>query len=209
MKVAICYRGHYNRKGRKSSNFLLCYENHVKNLLNLYRDFDVYFHSHSVDDEQDNNLVKLLKPKNYSFEKTKYISDSFVKANEQIQTIEKYDLIINLRFDLLFQCPISNFDIDKSKFNFTWEERKHYRISLGYRKVTDLMFVMNPDFVTPFNVACEDSRYSGGIRGTGHHLYPFLCDSIGEQNINFMVKDHYDSNTDGKNNKYLIINRNW
>ena len=71
-----------------------------------------------------------MKPKNYSFEKTKYISDSFVKANEQIQTIEKYDLIINLRFDLLFQCPISNFDIDKSKFNFTWEERKHYRISL-------------------------------------------------------------------------------
>ena len=66
---------------------------------------------------------------------------------------------------MLFQVPITEFDIDASKFNFTWEERKHYRISLGYRKVTDLMFAMNPMYIEAFNNACIDSRFSGGIHG--------------------------------------------
>tara|TARA_B100001093_G_scaffold454094_1_gene463197 strand:+ start:7175 stop:7804 length:630 start_codon:yes stop_codon:yes gene_type:complete len=208
MKTAICYRGHYYRKGGKGSNFFLCYENHKRMLLDYYPNSDIYFHSHSVNLNLDSKLVDLLKPKKYSFKKTTYISDSFIETNNQIDLDENYDIVLNLRFDLMFQRPILDFFIDSSKFNFTWEERKHYRVSLGYHKVTDLMFAMNTDYINHFNNACIDSRFNGGIRGTGHHLYPFLCESIGEENINFMVDDHYDSNTDGKNNKYLLINRN-
>lgn len=207
MKTAICYRGHYYRTGGKGSNFFLCHENHKRMLLDYYPNSDIFFHSHSVNLNLDSKLVDLLKPKKYSFKKTTYISDSFIETNNQIDLDENYDMILNLRFDLMFQRPILDFFIDSSKFNFTWEERKHYRVSLGYHKVTDLMFAMNPKYINHFNNACIDSRFNGGIRGTGHHLYPFLCESIGEENINFMVNDHYDSNTDGKNNKYLLINR--
>lgn len=208
MKVALCYRGHYYRTKAKGSNFFLCYENHQQMLFNHLPNSDVYFHSHSTGIKNDNNLIELLRPIKYSFQKTEFISDSFIESNNQIDNLNEYDLILNLRFDLLFQVPITEFDIDSSKFNFTWEEKKHYRKSLGYRKVTDLMFAMNPRYVNDFNNACVDSRFSGGIRGTGHHLYPELCQSIGEENINFMLKENYDSNTDGKNNKHLIINRN-
>ena len=209
MKVAICYRGQYFRDKAKGSNFFLCYENHSKMLFDHFPNNDVYFHTHSTDIKKDNNLKEVLRPRRYSFDKTEFISDSFIETNNQIENADEYDLILNLRFDLLFQVPITEFDIDASKFNFTWEERKHYRISLGYRKVTDLMFAMNPMYIEAFNNACIDSRFSGGIRGTGHHLYPELCNTIGEDNINFMLKEHYDSNTDGKNNKHLMINRKW
>jgi hypothetical protein len=207
MKIAICYRGHYFRTKSKGSNFFLCYDNHKKMLLDYYPNSDIYFHSHSVDSSTDFKLINLLKPQKHSFEKTKYISDSFIEANNQIDLNKNYDLVLNLRFDLLFQKSILDFSIEHDKFNFTWEERKHYRTSLGYRKVTDLMFAMSPEYINHFNDACVDSRYSGGIRGTGHHLYPFLCESIGKENINFMVDVHYDSHTDGKNNKHLVINR--
>ena len=69
------------------------------------------------------------------------------------------------------------------------------------------MFAMNPSYVEAFNDACVESRFNGGIRGTGHHLHPFIADTIGEHNIEFMVKGHFASNTDGKDNGYVMINR--
>ena len=207
MRVAICYRGHYFRNNRKKSNFFLCYENHLTNLLNGL-DYDIYFHSHSNNCEMDDKLLQLLKPKKYAFQSTKYISDSFVMSSRQVLNKEQYDLIINLRFDLWFKVSLNNFLLDINKFNFLWEENIHYRTQLGYRKVTDLLFAMPPKYVEAFETACEESKFSGGISGTGHHLYPFIENHIGENNINFMLKEHYDSNTDNKNNKYLEINRN-
>jgi len=195
------------RDGGKPSNFFLCWENHKKMILSKLSKYDIYFHSHSVDDVKDKQLVETLNPLKYSFDKTNYISDSFIETNTQIQNLNGYDLIINLRFDLLFQVTFDKFNIDNGKFNFLWEEKKHYRKQLGYKKVTDLAFAMAPKYVEAFKTSLVATRLVGN-RGTGHHIYPHLCDSIGEDNIQFMLSENYNSNTDNENNKHVVINRN-
>lgn len=208
MRVAICYRGHYMRTGRKNSNFFLCHNNHTNMILKYFKNCDIYFHTHSHDSQNDQKLVDTLKPKEYIFKKTDYISDSFIESNNLIKNIDEYDLILNFRFDLMFNRQFNQFKVETDKFNFLWEERKHYRIQLGYRKVTDLMFVYHPKYIDSFNKSCIDSRFSGGLRGTGHHLYPFMCKLVGEKNLSFMIEnEHYDSNTDNKYNPWVEINR--
>ena len=208
MKTAVCYRGHYLREGGKSSNFFLCYENHKKMIFSKLKTYDIYFHSHKYDEKNDAKLINQLKPKKYSFKKTNYISDSFIESNEQIENLKNYDLIINLRFDLIFEVSFETLIIDYRKFNFLWEEKKHYRAQLGYPKVTDLMYAFNPLYLSHFHKAIEDTRFIGN-RGTGHHLYPKLSESIGEENIGFMISKNYNSNTDNEVNNHVNINRNF
>ncbi len=175
-------------------------------ILSKLSDYDIYFHSHSQDEASNKKLVHELNPKRYSFEETKYISDSFVESNNQIENLEQYDLVINLRFDLMFKVSFDELKIDETKFNFLWEEKKHYRKQLGYPKVTDLMFAFNPLYLNRFHEALEDTKFIGN-RGTGHHIYSKLSETIGEQNIGFMIKENYNSNTDNEINHHVYINR--
>ena len=67
-----------------------------------------------------------------------------------------YDIIVNLRFDLKFNKPITSFNIDYDKFNFVWLEPTNYNQN-GNIRVCDLMFVFPTKFLVNFeNINLED-----------------------------------------------------
>ena len=52
----------------KNSNFFLCHHNHEKYLYRYLENFDLFFHTYSVNDELDSKLVDIVNPTKFMFE---------------------------------------------------------------------------------------------------------------------------------------------
>lgn len=137
MKIAVCYRGHYFRKGgayipdQLGSDFSLCYENHKEKLFPYLDNYDVFFHTYSHTQTSDEKLVEILKPKKYIIDKEVHpkISYSMIQSSSLVEG--EYDFIINLRFDLLFLKPFNDFNVEHDKFNFMFREGYGSRGTFG------------------------------------------------------------------------------
>ena len=127
MNIALVYRGFYKRNNNKWNNGGNCFNKYILNnnlsvikSLNCKR-IHIYFDTYEVDKESDMELLNLFKDTElikFKFNKftNQKISDSIVNSIKFINN--KYDLIINTRFDILFLKPLSEFNIDINKFNF-------------------------------------------------------------------------------------------
>jgi len=195
--VAIAYRGFYKKTGTKPCNFFLVYENHKKYLYDCFKNVDIYFHTYTCNDEDDEKLVKLLNPKKYVIDKkpnTK-IMYSIVKTTGIIDS--DYDIIINIRFDLLFKKPMNEFNIDYNKFNFIFKENDWD----NSKKVSDLLFIFPQKYTTYFIDSLLKSMKKWS---SGHWIYPYL---EGRTDIHFILDEILSSNTDNVDNELVKILR--
>lgn len=126
-KIALVYRGYYYRPpGEKSGNYFKCHKNHVDNIISVFDNIDIYYHTYTYSENMDNELYKLLKPKQciiqsrpptrYSNSKLTSLVNTFSVANSLVNGRD-YDLIINTRFDLVFSSPVCNWNILTDYFN--------------------------------------------------------------------------------------------
>ena len=211
MKTAICYRGHYYREKPHGSNFFLNLENNQNMLLNRFSDFDVFFHTYSVNSEMNEKLKTCLNPTDYIIENTKSseIRHSTLKVNELVTS--DYDFIINLRFDLHFKVPFTDLNIEHEKFNFLWRERRPMWKRKG--ATSDFLFAFHSDFKSNFDYAYGDlyDKMLGKNNPArdGLLIYNTLSDIVDETDINFLINNYVESGkADRHNNKYITLNRN-
>lgn len=206
MRYAIVYRGFYYREGWKGCDFIkTIYENHKKMLYNKLVDYDIYFHSYSVNEKMDNQLIKLLKPKNYKIEKevNSKISYSILESTELVK--DKNCFIINLRFDLLLKKPIDDWNIKYNKFNFIFKDyEKDWNI---IRKVSDLFFCFPFLYNKPFYKSLIEN-INRREKGPAHFIFNSLSFYINNSNkIHFILNKYLSSNTDVNENELVKILR--
>jgi len=205
MKIAIVYRGFYKRSGYKLANFNKNFENHKKQIFDKFgRDnCDIYFHTYSRDKESDKELIELLEPKKFRIQtfNGKKILFSIIKSLELVAIPEQYDLIISLRFDLIFLKPIDNFKIQKNKFNLLFREPSNKNIDI----VSDLVYFFPPRYlknlIKTLNY-CMIKRH----QNSGLFIYPFLINR-GVKDTHFLLHKKHNSNTDGCSNGLVKILR--
>ena len=124
-----------------------------------------------------------------------------IKAN-LLQDLSNYDIVINLRFDLLFLQTWSNFKIEIEKFNFAFKELNWDEI----QGVSDLLSMFPPRFIDAFTISQQMTE--GVYRGAGLYIYNEMKNRIGTDNLNFMIDGVWSSNTDKSKNGFIDINRN-
>lgn len=219
-KIAIIYRGFYKRTGNKSNNFKHTFLNHYEKIYKYLDNFDIYFHTYSVKEKSDTKLLNLFKTNNinvkdYIFDKDIHSKIIYSIVNSTKLVKDDYDLIINLRFDLIFLKPIIDLNIDCKKFNFLWKEPKKKWDK--YHKTSDLLFIFPSQYINIFIQSLNDTiDYKNS--GSAHWSYPIILESITETNINFLIEGHHHSNINrkkkysnilGGTNKIIDINRKY
>ena len=231
MKIAVCYRGHYFRKGgayipeQLGSDFSLCYENHNEKLFSYLDNYDVFFHTYSHTQTSDEKLVETLQPKKYTIDKEVHPSQTSSLVSDE------YDFIINLRFDLLFLKPFSDFNIEHNKFNFMFREtdglggwrkvrrkKKQIKNAINSKfklsefefekddiKISDLIFFYDKKFNNNF-ISSLETTIDVDKGGPGHYILPELKYSIGKDHINSILSEFHSSSGNTQNG-YVVINR--
>ena len=212
--IAIVYRGFYFRnKNKKKTNSFdeSILQNHIQYIYSNFKNITVFFHTYSVSDEKDAQLLELFKKyniniKSYIFEKdiNPKIYHSIIESQKVIQNFDCFDNIINLRFDLMFKKSIINTDIDLNKFNFIF--RGHIPGWKKNNKVSDLLYIFPPKFNQHFITAIYSTR-NITAHGDAHFIYRPLTKLINLNNINFLLEDNYSSDTDACDNPLVKICR--
>lgn len=214
MKIALIYRGNYIRNRFKFS-FSNAIENHKTMVHKFFPDCDMFFSTSPKETELDNSLLKLCKWKAFNFTKDNTCVFDSIDTSLRFYDFSKYDLIVNLRFDLKFNKPLCMFDIDYDKFNFVWLEPPNFNQNNNTR-VCDLMYVFPTKYLKTFlNIDLEDSsvRYTEnriiGPPDQAHHLMQFLHLDQKTQ-VNFMIDGYHASGGERKDpyaKSFLEIHR--
>ena len=216
MNVALVYRGFYKRKcnrwdngGNNFSKYILDNNLDAINSLNC-KSVHIYFDTYAVNKDSDTKMLNLFRNKNLiKFKFNKFtdhkITDSMLNSVKLIDNT--YDLIINTRFDIIFLKPLSEFNISSTKFNFFckdvedfWERGK---------KTSDLLFIFSSKYSNTFIKLIEEQEFAFPSSRAHLLLYQNMIGNkyLNENDINFMIKGFFSSNTDIQRNKYLFIKR--
>ena len=220
-KVALVYRGHYKRNSSTWSQKGTSYDidtiqNHLDSVRSLgVKHIDIYFHSYSINDEEDYKLLKLLSHYNLvNFSLTK--GENFERAYSVINSLtiveDKYKFVMNTRFDLCFMKQLKDFNIENEKFNICFKDHEEYWIS--EKKTSDLLWIIPYRYIhNLINAANETSKYDPmSLHLIVNHL------NLDESELNFMIDGNFTSNTDvednffdinkdGHQNNFIYINR--
>ena len=206
-KVALVYRGHYKRdssswseKGNGYNIDIL--KNHLDSIRSLgLKHIDIYFHSYSVNEEEDYKLLKLLSDYNLvNFSLTK--GEKFERAYSVIESLKivenKYKFVINTRFDLCFFKQLKYFNIADEKFNFCFKDHEEYWIL--EKKASDLLWIIPYRYIhNLINAANATSKYDPmSLHLIINHL------NLNESELNFMIDGYFTSNTDLEDNFFDI-----
>lgn len=198
MKIAIVYRGDYIRKKFKYNFLKSNIDNHKEMVLKYFPNCDLFFSTTPSDEIYNQELTHCFEWKNFNFTTSNTCVYDSIKSSLNFYDFCDYDIIVNLRFDLKFNKPITSFNIDYDKFNFVWLEPTNYNQN-GNIRVCDLMFVFPTKFLVNFeniNLEDVDVRYADnsciGPPDQAHHLMQFLhLDQ--KTNVNFMVDGRHES----------------
>jgi hypothetical protein len=206
-KIAVCYRGHYFRRGgkyigkNKGSNFFLCYWNHMDYLFPHLGNFDVFFHTYSCSTEANDKLLNLLKPKKYIIDDevsnqhqpgaNPKVNYTMMQSNSLVD-MDEYDFVINLRFDLLFLRPWIDFNAQQDKFNFLFKSNPGQWKRNGIS--SDLLWGFPPKYSDAWEASLNATSKKSRV-GDGHWIYRELSKSIGEESLHFMLPGHHHSST--------------
>lgn len=220
MRIAIVYRGHFKRgsrdhranKKRKTNCFTgEILENNMKNLSTNGNKIDYYYHTYCypvTSLSSNDGLLKIFESKGIKIKKYslghgggmvyKPIAYSVLESLKLIE--EDYDLIICLRFDLLFKRKIE-FVADKVNFAFKDLENQWKQD----RKVSDLFF----SFPGKYLNIMKDSllkKMKTGDSGV-HYIYDEIEKEIGSDKINFLTEGFHTSCTERAENPLVKILR--
>ena len=220
-KTAVIYRGMYMRSTPedKAMNFLELIDNNKKLFLQELGEFDLYFDTKSVSPEYD----KILKS-NFDLKQIRFIDNNkscmdSISNSLKIADFSEYDLIINLRFGLKFNCNFSLFKVDETKFNFLWREPRHLNRRKWFVRVSDHILMFPSKYLENFNnIDFEDDkmRYENGdfirFHEQAHYLIHFLNLDM-DKEVNFMVEgEHWSAGheNDEVGRRYLeLIRGTW
>lgn len=218
MNIALVYRGFYKRNNNKWSNGGNCFNKYILNnnlsaikSLNC-KSIHIYFDTYEVDKENDLEMLNLFKDTElikFRFNKftDQKITDSILSSIKMIDN--KYDLIINTRFDILFTESLSKFNIDVNKLNFFCKDEEDFW-KRG-KKTSDLLFIFPQKYSNIFIKLIKDQKFSFNSSRAHLLLYQNMIENnkyLSENDINFMIEGYFSSNTDIQRNKYLFIKRN-
>jgi hypothetical protein len=171
-----------NTKDNLMSNVINCWEhNEVKIYITTYP-------NPTIDKLQKfYNPTKLtLIPFEGSDQRTTYI-----KSIKELET-EDLDLIISTRFDIHFNKPISEHNIDFDKFNFFFREANGWWEL--HKFTNDALFIFNKKYLKDFInsvVEFDTNPYRPANHKDLHPTYRYLIPKIGEENVNFMLKSQH------------------
>ena len=195
MKIGILMAGiSYGYKSDR--DFRHCFPNINKNLIQpLKNNHDVEVYVTTYHHEYMLELQDLFKPvdiKILPYEGNTQLTtrkESFLQADK-----DHLDFFIMSRFDLHFNQPLSNFNLDFNKFNIVSREGKGFWES--ERFVGDVLFAW-PKFLQDgvrktFQdllqaTSSRDWRHEGKHN---HNFYIHLSPNIGEENIHFMFNNY-------------------
>jgi len=209
MRIALIYRGDYIRKNGKFTFFNM-FDNHKNMLIKHLPKCDFFFSATPNNTETDEKLSQLLDWKQTNFTTHNTCAFDSIVSSLNFYDFSEYDIIINLRFDLRFNKPLSEFNIDYEKFNFMWLEPNSFNQN-GNTRVCDLMYAFPIKYMTNFkNIDLEDSevRYTEnrfiGPPDQAHHLMQFLhLDK--ETEVNFIVPGHHPSGGERKSSSESFV----
>lgn len=219
-KIAIIYRGMYlrNKPHNKQANFFNLIENHKKMLLQYFDEYDLFYSTSPISKFYDDKFIKLLNWESCSKFRTDNRSchDS-IQNSLKLCDLSKYDIIINLRFDLQFNKPIQEFNIDFDKINFLWKEPSIYNRKNAIR-VSDLILIFPYSFFHKIT-NIDLTKYHNGkmmmlegkklVDADVAHHYINLAE-LNESQINYMVNgEHYSGGhkSDPEGKSYIEIKR--
>lgn len=202
-RVAILLRGVSYQKGhfaRGSSPkyFFVNYEHSKDNIhhsiIDPLKNCDVFISSYESTQQQD--IIEYYKPKKSSF--TSYHTGTqktcLLRGLEMVyEEHEKnpYDILVIIRFDVHFHKLITQYNIDPSKFNFCW--REYENMWKDHRRTGDCFYAVSGKYINTFIKTLHDRRFQCN---DFHRIYDILTSLIEKENISFVEKGFYDSNTD-------------
>jgi len=220
MRIAIVYRGHFKRGSkdnranikRKTNSFTgEILENNIKNLSMNGTKIDYYYHTYCYPVtllRSNEELLKIFESKDIKIKKYslghgggmvyKPIAYSVLESLKLIE--EDYDLIICLRFDLLFKRKIE-FVADKVNFAFKDLENQWKQD----RKVSDLFFSFPGKYLNIMKESLSKKMKTGdsGV----HYIYDEIEKEIGSDKINFLTEGFHTSCTERAENPLVKILR--
>ncbi len=200
MRIALCYRGIHYAPFYKNVDYRKCFQNNKEYLIdplkeNNHVDVFVCTYDSEISDQMTKDfqpVVSILNNLNtfndggHSSHKiltfTKCLINN-VKEYEKKHNFE-YDVIIIVRFDLMFKVKVNEWNIDYNKINALFE---HVHNCDNYRHVEDNIFIVARQFLDHYYDAvlttfdkCEIShRICVYVeRETLHYIYTITQDDL-------------------------------
>ena len=208
MNIALSYRGFYKRDHPQKNNFTLdILKNHLNSINSLHiKNIDIYIHTYSVNDYEDNKFLSIFKNynlKNYIFEKKIHEKISYSIINSLKLINNKYDLIINTRFDIYFIKNLNEWLIKNDKLNLCFKNLYHRSWNVN-KRVCDSIYILPTKYKKKLILALQNSQNCRS-NGSGHFIYRYL--NKNHNDINFMIDGYFSSNTDISSNNYFYLKR--
>jgi len=198
-KVIILYYGYYLHS-HKHINFFENYENHKKNMLSLFNNYEIYLHTYSYDKIQDKKLINLLRPTKYIIEdnKNQQITYSLLKSFKLLDN--NSNIIICLRFNILFLKSYKTFNIKYNKFNIIFRDLQDFW--KNEKKTSDLFYVFPSIYIKQFALSVIKTIH---IIPESSLIYNDLSSLISSDNIHFILDGFYSSDTENNYNGLIKV----
>ena len=160
---------------------------------------DVYLNTYPNETTQE--LIDFYRPKKVQLiEFAGSDPRTTIKQGIEMLSDVDFDLAITTRFDIKWNAPISQYNIDPTKINFLfrekgwWDESGYdgYKYGLSYMKYTSdiTTFSAFPKKFIPVLAETIQEVYRTPHRYTGdtdlHPLYSYLLPKIGEENMHIV-----------------------
>lgn len=158
MKIGLLFTGisygYYNSNdGRTNIEYLRdynhCFPNILKNIIEPLKNMhDVKIYLMSYNSDKINDILDKYLPTLYTFTDMEHSHQilTYIKSLEQIRN-QDLDFVISTRFDIHFNKPITDLNIDYSKFNSLFKEKGYWEI---YKFTTDNLFAFKYDMLEDF-----------------------------------------------------------
>ncbi len=199
IKIAVIYRGMYYRTRPRSraSNFLNLIDNNKKYFLSGLGNYDLFYETTPYNQDKDKILKEKFPSKKFNFRTDNKDCMGCILNSLKLYDFSNYDFIINLRFGLKFNKPLAMFNIDYTKFNYLWNEPKHFNTK-NMTRVSDHIFAFPPKFLERFDIEKIDfddpnikTRRGRDIKpeNRAHCILYYL--NIDSKDANAMVKGYH------------------
>jgi hypothetical protein len=208
MNIGINLAGislHYRNRDWKRTK-----ESITQQIINCWEPHNVMIYTTTYDSipspNELNELLHSYKPKKHKF---LGFQDQRLTYKQSLELMlgEELDFIISTRFDIIFNSPLSSYNIKFDKFNFLfkegngyWEKDKFtcdnlFCFPAKYLQAT--IDSINEFYVNPYRECCSDL----------HPLYRYIVPKIGEENTHFIFDEIHLSGTGAVGNPYYKLDR--
>lgn len=190
MRVGISLAGvSYTTTGKKR-DFRKTYEDFYETLYNpLAQNHTVTVYTTTYPHELNDELLKAYRPTKHQFIpfEGSHPRSTFMHGLCLVEE-EPLDFLICTRFDIKFHTPITQWNVDYSKFNFLFKEKGMWE---SYNFVTDTLFAFPQpylyDMADAVETLCQDGKYASHT--FMHHIYGYLLSKVATENIHFIHGD--------------------